>query len=218
MPEQPRINKKDYHRAMAYESAGRRSMPCTVVGGDRFDAIRIGISENNRHVGERVTVKDRRHSVERVLEAKPEMSDRAIAELCRVSHPTVAKIRSEVSGGKITTSTVRIGRDRKVYPVPAPSDKPPISDVARKTDAADSRNATTSIPSAVLAVSNAPLPQDENAKKEAGFRRLYDLIGKVKREADELSFIAKGPHYRAFLERIDAGEDVLTVWKETEGL
>ena len=79
-------------------------MPCIVESGTLWDAVKAGINDNHQHVGERVTIADKRQATKMVLELRPEMSDRAIAALCRVSHPFVSKLRREVSsGGNVST-------------------------------------------------------------------------------------------------------------------
>ena len=102
-----------HHRKAAYALAGRENMPCIVREGGQWEAIEFGIKDNEKQTGERLTAADRRHNVELVLREKPEMSDRMVAELCGVSHPTVAKRREQTSTGKTFQLPVRVGKDGK---------------------------------------------------------------------------------------------------------
>ncbi len=99
------------HRAEAYARAGEVRMPCLIRRGTRWDAIRFGIEDNLKQ-GERLSRDDRRFNVKRVLQEKPGMTDRAVAELCQVSPTTVAKYRPPVQSGQVTQ---RQGRDGKTY-------------------------------------------------------------------------------------------------------
>jgi len=87
-----------HHRRAAHALAGRQAMPCEVREGTKWDAIQFGINDNQQHRGERLTRADRRHNAELVLAEQPGMSDRAIAELCRVSHPSVSTWRRQLEG------------------------------------------------------------------------------------------------------------------------
>ena len=98
-----------HHRKEAYAQAGQPRMPCLVRHGPRWDAIRFGIEDNQRHQGERLSRADRQQQVKRVLELQPGLSDRAVAELCRVSASTVAKYRPTVQVGQSHSGLGRMG-------------------------------------------------------------------------------------------------------------
>ena len=101
------------HRYEAHRRAGYPRMPCLIRRGTQWDAIEFGIRDNAEHKGERLTAEDKRHNVQKVLEERPGMSDRAIAELCGVSASTVGKHRgATVQSGQ---SSERIGRDGRTY-------------------------------------------------------------------------------------------------------
>ncbi len=102
-----------HHRLEAYRSIGRTSMPCRIKSGSKLDAIRIGIDDNAKHVGVRLTNKDKRHAAQLVLEKFATLSDRTVAEIVKLSHPTIARLRAGTPGGKF--STCRLGMDGKSY-------------------------------------------------------------------------------------------------------
>ena len=100
------------HRRAAYQAAGRTHMPCEVRSGTLWDAVQFGIADNQKHLGERLTVADKAVAVRRVLQMRPELSNAAIAQLCAVSAKTVAKYRNKlVLTREIPESQVRTGRD-----------------------------------------------------------------------------------------------------------
>jgi hypothetical protein len=60
--------------------------------------------------------------IAKLLELKPAASDRQIASLTGTSHPTVAKVRREMTaGGKITTSPTRTDKRGREQPATKPS-------------------------------------------------------------------------------------------------
>lgn len=145
------------HRILAAEKAGLTELECEIRQGGRREAIRHGVSANATH-GLRRTNKDKRLCARIMLEEFPDLSDRAIAEMCAVSNVFVGSVRRQVL--TINTSTkgsgderkTRVGRDGKNYPVedatrtpsesPAPThadestpEPPPVTgDAAGKAD------------------------------------------------------------------------------------
>ncbi|MBB6407645.1 hypothetical protein [Mesorhizobium sangaii] len=92
-----------FHRIAAARKVGLDTIAADVRQGNRRDAILFAVGVNSNH-GLRRTQADKRRSVETLLK-DPEwsrLSDRAIAEKAKVSHPTVARVRAELTG-KIST-------------------------------------------------------------------------------------------------------------------
>jgi ParB-like nuclease domain len=88
-----------FHRVAAAREIGCEEIVAEIREGTRRDAILHGIGANATH-GLRRTQADKRRAVERLL-TDPEWaawSDRKIAELARVDHKTVGKVRRELSG------------------------------------------------------------------------------------------------------------------------
>ncbi len=100
-----------HHRYLAAQKCGYSVIFCAVQKGTRPDAIKSGLSTNYAH-GLRLTTADKRVVVKLALSEFPKLSDRAIAELCRVSDRNVNRIRAQ-SGA--TLSHLRIGKDGKTY-------------------------------------------------------------------------------------------------------
>lgn len=93
-----------WHRYYAAEKAGRDEIEADIKQGSRRDALLFSISANTKH-GLRSSRADKRRSVMTLL-ADSEwstLSDRELAKLAGVTHPTIAKYRAEVEGGKFTT-------------------------------------------------------------------------------------------------------------------
>lgn len=116
-----------FHRLLAAQRVGLKSFAVDVRQGNRIDAIKFAITANSAH-GLRWNNEDKRHAVEVMLGECSQLSDRAIAEHCRVSQPFVGKIRKELQPNELTTvisSDLRIGRDGKrrkqrVLPIKTP--------------------------------------------------------------------------------------------------
>ena len=85
-----------YHRYFAHKSAAQTEIECDIVNGTRRDAILFS-SGVNEH-GLRRTNEDRRKAVLNLLDDMEwsEWSDRKIAEICKVSHVTVGRIRKSL--------------------------------------------------------------------------------------------------------------------------
>lgn len=99
------------HRLAAHQLAGRASMPVEVLPGTERDALEHAIRANQQH-GIGFTIADRRRAVMLLLQRAGDLSDRAIGEVCRVDHKTVAVARRN-TGGEIPH--LRKGRDGKTY-------------------------------------------------------------------------------------------------------
>ena len=78
----------------------------------------ISANIHRRHL----TAEDKRRLVEAVIKAKPEASDRTIAEQTKTPRSTVRRIRKAVTGGP---SGPREGKDGKTYTAPARAPVPP---------------------------------------------------------------------------------------------
>jgi ParB-like chromosome segregation protein Spo0J len=105
-----------HHRKAAHAAAKILKMPCIVKQGSRWDAIKFGIADNQKHRGERLTQEDRQHNARLVLVEQPQMSDRAIAKLCGVSPSSVGKHRNGLTV-QIGQSAKRVGADGRLYDV-----------------------------------------------------------------------------------------------------
>ena len=122
-----------FYRYHAHVDRKRKTMPCIVLEGDRRDALLNAMGANHHH-GLRRTNETKRRAVLTAIE-DPEwakMSDRWIADACKVSHPFVAAIRQSIANSStqthapqeegevetVTTSKTRTGADGKSYPAP----------------------------------------------------------------------------------------------------
>ena len=93
-----------FHRTEAAREAGMEVIEAEVLEGTQRQARLAALAANEAH-GLRRTNEDRRNAVREVLR-DPEWSqwsDRALANVCKVSHPMVAKVRAEMTGGKVST-------------------------------------------------------------------------------------------------------------------
>lgn len=111
-----------FHRILAHVRADKKTIKAEVKKGTRADAIWTSCGSNLEH-GLRRTNDDKRAAVKLGLKAKPNLSDRAMAEHCGVSDRLVWKIRKELNPKK-TPPAPRTGVDgitRKVPPPPPPA-------------------------------------------------------------------------------------------------
>jgi uncharacterized ParB-like nuclease family protein len=86
-----------FHRHRAYVNVGADEVPCHLRRGSLHDALIFALGANETH-GLRRSNADKRLAVKMALK-DPEISQmslREIADICRVSHTTVATIRNEL--------------------------------------------------------------------------------------------------------------------------
>jgi hypothetical protein len=104
-----------WHRHPAALKAGLTEFPVEVHQGTRNDALRYALQANATH-GLPRTNRDKRRAVALAVDEFPKDSDRAIADLCKVSHVFVGNIRRELE--TVTSSVTRLGRDGKKRKLP----------------------------------------------------------------------------------------------------
>jgi len=120
-----------FHRILAHQQAGKRTIRCNVHKGTKADAIWASCAANQEH-GLRRTNADKRHAVEMALKARPTMSNRALADHVGVDNVFVGTVRRQV----LTVSTCeRIGKDGKTYRVPPPPREERTEPPEREEDA-----------------------------------------------------------------------------------
>jgi ParB-like nuclease family protein len=79
------------------------------ITADPYDYV-VSVNERRRHL----TAAQRSEVAEKLLKARPDLSDRAIAKTAQVDHTTVASKRRKLeAGGEIHHPTKRTGRDGK---------------------------------------------------------------------------------------------------------
>src|SRR5690606_15769247 len=100
-----------FHRREAKERLGAKRVEVVVHEGTRDDAIRFACGANHANGLPRSNA-DKRLAVTSALGRWPDLSDRAVAEICKVGHPFVAKVRTETGG---IGFHVRTGQDGKAY-------------------------------------------------------------------------------------------------------
>jgi hypothetical protein len=96
------------HRLTAMQMAGIKQCLCNVVVGELESCFGAAVRENLHH-GVRRTNADKRQCVETAIHLYPELADLKIAEICHVSHSTVAEVRKllETSGTITKRETIK---------------------------------------------------------------------------------------------------------------
>ncbi len=107
-----------FHRHHAAKLAERKKLTCEVISGSLREAIKFALSANAKH-GIYRSNEDKRKAVSFALadEEWGKLSDRAIAEMCGVSHTFVTNTRRESAGNGLHLPESRTGKDGKSYPV-----------------------------------------------------------------------------------------------------
>jgi hypothetical protein len=81
------------HRVMAAKRLGHKRIQAVLFTGSEADARIESIRTNTSH-GLPLTLAERKRSARLLLTSRPEMSDRAIAEICALSPKTIGVLRS----------------------------------------------------------------------------------------------------------------------------
>lgn len=110
-----------FHRYFGYERYGIKEFEVDVRNGTDKDALKFALGCNNEH-GYRRTNKDKLHCVKMAVKEFNSLSDRAVADLCNVSHTMVAEVRKEMEPEETESSVPerpakREGRDGKMRDV-----------------------------------------------------------------------------------------------------
>lgn len=101
-----------FHRFLAAKGVDLDEIICEIREGSRTDALKFALGANASN-GLYRTNADKRASVEIALEEWPEFANSYIAELCKVSHEYVRKLRKEIG---IETPEHVVGKDGRQYP------------------------------------------------------------------------------------------------------
>jgi hypothetical protein len=90
-----------FHRVYAHRKAGRKVIRCVCRHGTKRQAVKFSLQANSTH-GKRRTNEDKRRAVQIALADAEwsKLSNRDIADLCKVTHTLVNKMRDEANGSK----------------------------------------------------------------------------------------------------------------------
>jgi uncharacterized ParB-like nuclease family protein len=84
-----------FHRCKAAEAAGKATILANMHEGGRIEALKLALGANTTH-GYRRTAADKRVAVMKALQEFGDVSDRRIADICKVSPTLVGTVRKEV--------------------------------------------------------------------------------------------------------------------------
>lgn len=182
-----------HHRLFAYQRQGIKFAECEVHYGNRAECIKFSLGCNIEH-GLRRTNEDKRKAVVIALREFPKLSDRTIADLCKVHHTTVGEVRtvslqvvdsttcangnpnkSEVS--EVPPRPKRTGRDGKEYSVPERQKK------NQEASEVPPRPKAKPAPAVVVDATNLPVPEEILEAWQMGFdiaNRVLALVSDTK--------------------------------------
>ncbi|MCD9878915.1 ParB/RepB/Spo0J family partition protein [Streptomyces guryensis] len=102
------------HRLEAARIRGERTVRARFFEGSEEEAFILAVETNTKH-GLPLTLADRKAAALRIVTARPDLSDRAVAAKVGLAHKTVGAIRR--SSGEIPQLAARVGRDGRVRSV-----------------------------------------------------------------------------------------------------
>ncbi|MEV5508769.1 ParB/RepB/Spo0J family partition protein [Streptomyces orinoci] len=105
------------HRLQAARLRGEKTIPVRYLEGPASEVFIHSVAANISH-GLPLTLKDRKAAARRILTEHPDLSDRAIARITRLSPKTVGAVR-RASSEELPQSKVRVGADGRSRPLDA---------------------------------------------------------------------------------------------------
>jgi ParB-like chromosome segregation protein Spo0J len=105
------------HRVEASRRTGRSEIRAVFFDGSETDALVVAVQANVRH-GKPLSLSERQAAAGALLRRCPERSDRWLAEVCGLSHSTVARIRQAADALGPGARTGRDGRRRPIDSAP----------------------------------------------------------------------------------------------------
>ncbi|WP_432127522.1 ParB/RepB/Spo0J family partition protein [Streptomyces sp. bgisy082] len=105
------------HRLQAAGLRGEETISVRYLDGPADEVFLHSVAANVSH-GLPLTLADRRAAARRILGSHPDLSDRAIARVTRLSPKTVSAVR-RVSTGEVPQSNARVGADGRSRPLDA---------------------------------------------------------------------------------------------------
>jgi hypothetical protein len=107
-----------FHRIQGAIRIGRTEIECDIRSGSKVEALKFALGCNAHH-GLRRTNADKRHAVAIALREFPQLSDRALAEMCLVGNDLVGEMRrAQLSVSDSCAVQTRVGLDGKVRRLP----------------------------------------------------------------------------------------------------
>jgi ParB-like chromosome segregation protein Spo0J len=103
------------HRVLAARLRGEASVSAQMFHGTEKQAFLVGVHANTTH-GKPLSLSERLLAARQILLTSPEMSDRAIANVCGLSARAVATRRK---AGPVTCEDARVGADGRMRPLSA---------------------------------------------------------------------------------------------------
>jgi len=105
------------HRLQAARLRGEKVIPIRYLEGPVSEVFIHSVAANTTH-GLPLTLKDRKAAAGRILAARPDRSDRAVARITGLSPKTVGAVR-RASSEEVPHSKVRVGTDGRSRPLDA---------------------------------------------------------------------------------------------------
>lgn len=124
------------HRVQAARARGETAIDAIFFDGDADTAFVLAVRANIGH-GLPLTLADRRAAAQRLLEIRPEWSDRAVAATTGLAPGTVRKLREQsTDDAPAAAAAARVGRDGRARPLDASASRQRAAEViAERPDA-----------------------------------------------------------------------------------
>lgn len=181
------------HRLEAAKRCGLKRIACIVRDGNRQDAVKYALGANRGHGLQRGN-EDKRRCAEIALREFPELSDRAIAEMCGVSDRFVNKVRGRADANR--SDLTRTGRDGKRYRIrrrtPLAKSRDDLPDFKLPRDLGQREHALSAY-FAGLSERLCALITKHPSLASPARTAVYAMVGKVLKRVNEVSPTPRSP-------------------------
>lgn len=140
------------HRLRAAVFLGRDEIDVTFFDGDEVEAFVVAVQANISH-GLPLSLADRTAAAKRIIEYRPQWSDRRISAIAGMSARSVAQLRRQLSP-EIEKSVTRTGRDGRIRPVNGAAGRRRASELLRANPTASVREIARTAGISVSTASN----------------------------------------------------------------
>lgn len=152
------------HRVRAAQLRGDTSIDVVFFDGDDHDAFVAAVRANVEH-GLPLSLADRKAAAARILQGRPEWSDRSVAAIVGLSPKTVGTLRRTSACGP---AAIRIGRDGRVRPVESALSRARVREMLAVNPAASPRTVSAD---AGVSIATARSVRDREQNEPDGMSR-----------------------------------------------
>jgi ParB-like chromosome segregation protein Spo0J len=204
------------HRVAAARLLSLEKTAASLFSGDEDEAL-IEFVRRNVYHGLPLTLRERKRAATRILLARPDWSDRRIAEVCALSPKTVGRLRvtsPDCPAEEIPRldTRARVGRDNKYRPVNTASVRTRVIEAIKEQPGASLRSVAASVGVSPETVRIVRMNMNRPPVAETGTAPVPRQEARPQQDLALASSAEEQEGFVAWFNRTSVGEDVCTRW------